>query len=170
MQYSPRSPCRAERCFSVPGRRQPERRLSRTRWERRSRLNPIDLSRIVLTRRFDASALMGYTGAVFEQALGDAQGLLLAAAVMCLWIMAPLLLARRAFVRSDFRTGESMRRPPTRHKSQSSLRIDASHSSFVSRPTFTALTIPSRSIRNVVGMLSIFPNVADTSLFPNSTV
>ncbi len=44
-------------------------------------LNPIDLGRVILLMVFDASALMGYTGAVFVRFFGSSIGMLTAAAV-----------------------------------------------------------------------------------------
>jgi Cu-processing system permease protein len=64
--------------------------------------NPLDLSRVLLLLRFDVSALMGYTGAVFEHALGGAAGILVAALLLCAWTAAPAWLGMRAFQRKDF--------------------------------------------------------------------
>ena len=64
--------------------------------------NPVDLARVMLLLRFDISALMGYTGAVFQHFFGGTAGLALAASMLALWIAAPLLLGVRAFGRKDF--------------------------------------------------------------------
>lgn len=64
--------------------------------------NPIDLARVVLLLQLDVSALMGYTGAVFQQFLGGARGTLVATAALALWLGVPLALGRRAFGRKDF--------------------------------------------------------------------
>jgi Cu-processing system permease protein len=64
--------------------------------------NPIDLARVLLLLRLDASALMGYTGAVFERFIGGAWGTVLAAAMLCLWIGAPIAFGARQFRRKDF--------------------------------------------------------------------
>lgn len=64
--------------------------------------NPIDLARVTLLLQLDISALMGYTGAVFQQFLGGAIGMLVAAASLALWIAAPVALGVRAFRKKDF--------------------------------------------------------------------
>lgn len=64
--------------------------------------NPVDLARVLLLLRLDASALMGYTGAVFERFIGGAWGTPLAAAMLCLWIAAPVAFGARQFRRKDF--------------------------------------------------------------------
>ncbi len=64
--------------------------------------NPIDLGRVVLLLRFDISALMGYTGAIFERFFGGAAGLAVAAAALVLWAAVPAVLGMRAFQRKDF--------------------------------------------------------------------
>jgi Cu-processing system permease protein len=64
--------------------------------------NPIDLTRVLLLLRFDASALMGYTGAVFQRALGGTAGTLVAVAGLGLWMIVPGLFALRAFNRKDY--------------------------------------------------------------------
>lgn len=64
--------------------------------------NPIDLARVALLLQLDVSALMGYTGAVFQQFLGGAVGTLVAGGALSLWIAAPIALGVRAFRRKDF--------------------------------------------------------------------
>lgn len=64
--------------------------------------NPIDLARVTLLLQLDVSALMGYTGAVFQQFLGGAIGTLVAAGALTLWMAAPIALGVRAFRRKDF--------------------------------------------------------------------
>ncbi len=64
--------------------------------------NPIDLARVVMLLQLDVSALMGYTGAVFQQFLGGLTGTLAAAAALALWLAAPLALGLRTFRRKDF--------------------------------------------------------------------
>jgi Cu-processing system permease protein len=64
--------------------------------------NPIDLARIVLLMQLDVSALMGYTGAVFQQFLGGAVGSLIAVGALALWIVTPAWLGMRAFATKDF--------------------------------------------------------------------
>ena len=64
--------------------------------------NPVDLARVVLLLEFDVSALMGYTGAVFERFFGSAAGTLLATLTLLLWVIIPAWLGLRAFQRKDF--------------------------------------------------------------------
>ena len=64
--------------------------------------NPIDLARVTLLLQLDVSALMGYTGAVFQQFLGGAIGTLVAGCALALWIAAPVALGVRAFRKKDF--------------------------------------------------------------------
>ena len=64
--------------------------------------NPIDLARVLILMRLDVSALMGYTGAVFEKFFGGAGGTVLASLALVLWTGVPLLLGARRFQRKDF--------------------------------------------------------------------
>ena len=64
--------------------------------------NPVDLARVQLLLRFDVSALMGYTGAVFAGFFGGKAGPLIAATMLLLWIVVPAWLGMRAFRRKDF--------------------------------------------------------------------
>jgi len=64
--------------------------------------NPIDLARVLILMRLDVSALMGYTGAVFEKFFGSAGGTALALLALVLWTGVPLLLGARRFQRKDF--------------------------------------------------------------------
>lgn len=65
-------------------------------------LNPIDLSRIIIMMKLDASALMGYTGALYQQFFGSGSGILLALGCMVLWAAVPAFFAMRRFSRKDF--------------------------------------------------------------------
>ena len=64
--------------------------------------NPIDLARVLMLLRFDVSALMGYTGAVFERFFGSVGGIVLAGGALTLWAALPSLLGSRMFERKDF--------------------------------------------------------------------
>lgn len=55
-----------------------------------SMLNPIDLSRILILLKLDISALLGYTGAVFQQFFGTTQGMFLSFCILCLWVILPV--------------------------------------------------------------------------------
>jgi Cu-processing system permease protein len=65
-------------------------------------LNPIDLSRIIILMNLDASALMGYTGALYQAFFGSIGGILIAFACMLVWAAVPALIAMRRFIRKDF--------------------------------------------------------------------
>jgi Cu-processing system permease protein len=53
-------------------------------------LNPIDLARILILLKLDISALMGYTGAVFQRFIGTQYGMVIAAGLLFCWIVLPL--------------------------------------------------------------------------------
>ena len=64
-------------------------------------LNPVDLARIMVLLKMDISALMGFTGAVFNQFFGSGFGIILSITVMLLWILVPIYIALRIFKRKD---------------------------------------------------------------------
>lgn len=64
--------------------------------------NPIDLSRILILLKLDISALMGYTGAVFQKFLGSGLGTILSLGALILWIVLPTLGIRWVALRKDF--------------------------------------------------------------------
>ncbi|MDQ2930941.1 MAG: ABC transporter permease [Gemmatimonadota bacterium] len=64
--------------------------------------NPIDIARVAMLLRFDGAAMMGYTGAVFLNFFGTAQGAVVTLAALVLWISAPVMFGLRAFQRKDF--------------------------------------------------------------------
>jgi Cu-processing system permease protein len=59
--------------------------------------NPIDVARVLLLLRFDAGAVMGYTGAVFARVFQGPTGLVVAGAALALWAAVPAALGLRAF-------------------------------------------------------------------------
>lgn len=65
-------------------------------------LNPVDLARVMVLMALDASALLGYTGAVFQDFFGGRWGMAGAAASLAAWVALPYGLARRRFERMDF--------------------------------------------------------------------
>ncbi len=67
-----------------------------------SLLNPIDLSRILLLLRLDASALLGYTGAVFNKFFGSTAGTTTTLLALAAWAVVPVLMGLRRFARKDF--------------------------------------------------------------------
>ncbi len=67
-----------------------------------SMINPIDLARISVLLEFDISALMGYTGAVFNRFFGSMMGVTVAASMLMLWLGIPLWRSKRQFEKKDF--------------------------------------------------------------------
>ncbi|MEP2771479.1 MAG: ABC transporter permease subunit [Fulvivirga sp.] len=65
-------------------------------------LNPIDLSRILVMLQLDVSAMLGYTGAVFNKFFGTSQGFIISLICGLLWIFAPVGLMLRVARRKDF--------------------------------------------------------------------
>lgn len=59
--------------------------------------NPVDLGRIMILLKLDIAALMGYTGAVYKQFLGNNTGIIVACGLMLLWIIWPLWLSVKLF-------------------------------------------------------------------------
>ena len=66
-----------------------------------SLLNPIDLSRLLVLLKMEASALMGLTAAVFREFLGSSKGLWGVLLTMSLWIFIPTRLAVFLFKKKD---------------------------------------------------------------------
>jgi Cu-processing system permease protein len=64
-------------------------------------LNPVDLARIALLLQLDISALMGYTGAFYQQFFGSPMGLIFSSAALTLWVWIPIQIALRIFLRKD---------------------------------------------------------------------
>jgi Cu-processing system permease protein len=64
--------------------------------------NPVDLGRVLLLMRLDTSALLGYTGAVFERFFAGGRGIALASVALSLWIAGPIAIGARQFRRKDF--------------------------------------------------------------------
>lgn len=64
-------------------------------------LNPIDLGRIIILLKFDISALMGFTGAVYKKFFGSSFGLIYSLVCITIWIIAPLLISLRIFKKKN---------------------------------------------------------------------
>ena len=67
-----------------------------------SMLNPIDLARIMVMLEFDISALMGYTGAVFNRFFGSNMGIITASGMLTAWLAIPMWFGMKVFQRKDF--------------------------------------------------------------------
>lgn len=65
-------------------------------------LNPIDLSRIMILLKLDISALMGYTGALFQNFFGTQMGILTTLFTLILWTVLPILGLLRKSMKKDF--------------------------------------------------------------------
>ncbi len=66
-----------------------------------SALSPIDLCRILILMRLDISAMMGYTGAIFNSFFGSNGGLLLSFGLLLLWVIIPFYFSLRKFRKKD---------------------------------------------------------------------
>ena len=64
--------------------------------------NPIDLSRVLIMLKLDISALMGYTGAVFNKFLGTGLGMTVAFGTLLLWVILPVFMFIRKAERKDY--------------------------------------------------------------------
>jgi Cu-processing system permease protein len=51
--------------------------------------------------KMDVSALMGYTGALYQDFFGSYTGMLFTTGVMFLWVVVPLYAALRTFKKKD---------------------------------------------------------------------
>ena len=65
-------------------------------------LNPVDLGRILMLMQLDISALMGYTGAFFQQFFSSGSGIFIATFALLIWMLVPNYLATRIFRKRDF--------------------------------------------------------------------
>jgi len=64
-------------------------------------LSPIDLARIQILMHLDVSAMMGYTGAIFQDFFGTAVGLIVSFLLLCLWAMVPFFISLKKFNQKD---------------------------------------------------------------------
>lgn len=64
--------------------------------------NPIDLSRVLILLKLDISALLGYTGAVFQKYFGTNFGVLLSTVVLFIWVIIPTIIIERKANKKDF--------------------------------------------------------------------
>ena len=67
-----------------------------------SMFNPIDLSRILILLKLDISALLGYTGALFQNFFGNGSGMMISLFVLAVWSVMPVWLLIRTAKRKDF--------------------------------------------------------------------
>ena len=64
-------------------------------------LDPIDLARILIMLKIDLAALLGYTGAVYQQFFGATGGMLISFGALMLWALLPAWWSLRVFARKD---------------------------------------------------------------------
>lgn len=64
-------------------------------------INPLDLARFQVILKMDASAMMGYSGALFKDFLGDAWGIIVSSLLLLAWIIFPYALSQRLFGKKD---------------------------------------------------------------------
>lgn len=65
-------------------------------------LNPVDLSRITILLQVDISALMGFSGATFQNYLGTTTGKIYSFFILFVWILIPSYLSYRKFNKKNF--------------------------------------------------------------------
>jgi Cu-processing system permease protein len=66
-----------------------------------SATSPIDLARILNLLELDASAMMGYTGAIFKEYFGTSLGFGIAIGILGIWIITPFYISLRVFKKKD---------------------------------------------------------------------
>jgi Cu-processing system permease protein len=64
--------------------------------------NSIDLARVLLMLQLDVAALMGYTGATFQNFFGSGLGISVSVASLLLWIVVPVAWGYKLFLKKDF--------------------------------------------------------------------
>lgn len=64
-------------------------------------LNPIDLARVLILLQLDISALMGYTGALYQQFFGSGLGMVFTIVLQIFWIIIPMVFSLRIFRKKD---------------------------------------------------------------------
>ena len=66
-----------------------------------SMANPLDLARILILLKMDISALMGYTGAIFNDFFGTNFGMAISFSVLIAWSIIPIWFSIRKFKTKD---------------------------------------------------------------------
>lgn len=64
--------------------------------------NPIDITRIMVIMKTEASAMLGLSGAVFQKFFGSSFGVLASLGALLGWSILPLISAWRGFLKKDF--------------------------------------------------------------------
>jgi Cu-processing system permease protein len=64
-------------------------------------MNPIDLARIFMLLQVDMSAMLGFTGAVFQKFFGSMMGMAISLVTLMAWIIFPMWLSIKKFNNRD---------------------------------------------------------------------
>lgn len=64
--------------------------------------NPVSIARILVVMQTEAAALLGLSGAIFQDFFGSLKGSLIAIGVMVVWAVVPYFLSRFKFIKRDF--------------------------------------------------------------------
>ena len=64
-------------------------------------LSPVDLARIQMLLHLDASAMMGYTGALFKEYFGNGVGMLISLLLLVIWSVVPFYISLKKFNKKD---------------------------------------------------------------------
>jgi len=65
-------------------------------------LNPIDISRILIILNLDISALLGYSGAIFQKFFSNFAGIVSSFVSLLIWIIIPLIISIKKFNKKNF--------------------------------------------------------------------
>lgn len=65
-------------------------------------LNPIDIARILVIMKTEVSAILGLSGAVFQQFFGSSTGAFVSVFLLVLWSVLPFVFAWKVFAKKDF--------------------------------------------------------------------
>lgn len=64
--------------------------------------NPVSIARILVVMQTEAAALLGLSGAIFQDFFGSLWGSLTAIVVMIVWVVVPYFFSRKKFLKRDF--------------------------------------------------------------------
>lgn len=63
--------------------------------------NPIDIARITIIMKTEASALLGLSGAIFRNFFGSTLGVLISLTALLAWVIVPFFLVKYSFAKKD---------------------------------------------------------------------
>jgi Cu-processing system permease protein len=63
--------------------------------------NPVDIGRILVVMQTEASALLGYSGAIFRNFFGGRYGFFISSLALLIWMLVPFIGAQFFFLRKD---------------------------------------------------------------------